>query len=95
MSANNKLTSAKKPFCATAVINGSTERAAVVYPERCTETLSSLGKTFLGDANLGEIQSNMTPQLAAGSDVNPSLQNISTYMCRRNDLNVRKSTQIV
>ena len=45
------LTSAKKPFCATAVINGSTERAAVVYPETCIETLSSLGKTFLGDAN--------------------------------------------
>ena len=45
------LPSAKKPFCATAVINGSTERAAVEYPETCRETLLSLGKTFLGDAN--------------------------------------------
>ena len=46
------LTCAKKPFCVTAVINGSTERATVVYPETCIETLSSLGKTLLGDANL-------------------------------------------
>ena len=41
----------KKPFCAAAVKNGSTERAAVVYPETCIETPSSLGKAFLGDAN--------------------------------------------
>ena len=27
------------------------EHAAVVYPETCIETLSRLGKTFLGDAN--------------------------------------------
>ena len=48
------LTSAKKPLCVTEVINGSTERAAVVFPETCIEMLSSLGKTFLGvgDANL-------------------------------------------
>ena len=52
LGAKKILTSAKKPFCATAVINGSTERAAVVYPETCIETLTSLGKMFLGDENL-------------------------------------------
>ena len=54
LSAKNLLTSTKKPFCVTAVIHGSTERAAVVFPETCIEMLSSLEKTFLGvgDANL-------------------------------------------
>ena len=43
----NVLTSAKKPFCATAVITGSTGGEEVVYPEACIETLSSLGRHSL------------------------------------------------
>ena len=46
------LTSAREPFCATTVINDDTERAAAMFPETFIGTLSSLGKTFPGNANL-------------------------------------------
>ena len=42
-----------------------------------------------------EIRSNANPLLTVGSDFYLSSQNISTYKCRRNDLNVGESTQTV
>ena len=66
---------------------------SVQFVVNCTTLNRSKLSNFIECTIKLEIRSNTTPQLTAGCDVYPSTQNISTYKCRRNDLNVGESTR--